>query len=308
MSPVSAQPPARDSDVAPFAEALGLPGLVDIHVHFMPDSIQQAVWRHFDALDPPWPVVYREPEGDRLQRLRDLGVRHHTALAYAHRPGVASWLNDHTLGLAAKVDQVMPTFTFYPEPGAEEEVARALAAGGACAKVHLQVGGFDANDPRLDGVWPQIEAARVPVVLHAGAVDDGSGGAEWCGPAPIERLLERFPGLCLVIAHLGAPEHARFLDLAERHPLVHLDTAMALVPWARLGQLPVDLVERLGRLGDRIVWGSDFPTVPLPYATQLAALVELSRQGLGDEWLRGVLWRTPAELLGVGVEGSDTPA
>ncbi|MGH9063052.1 MAG: amidohydrolase family protein [Acidimicrobiales bacterium] len=292
-------PPACDDEVATFVAALGLPGIVDIHVHFMPDSIQQSVWRHFDALQPRWPVTYRTPPEERLATLAGLGVRRHTALAYAHRPGVAAWLNEHTLSLGARLPQVVPSFTFYPEPGADEEVGRALAAGGACAKIHLQVGRFDPNDALLTGCWSQLERAGVPVVLHAGAVEDGSGGDEWCGPAPVARLLERFPGLRLVVAHLGAPRYSDFLDLADRHPLLCLDTAMALAPWGRMGPRPAGLPERLAALGPRIVWGSDFPTIPTPYATHVAALAGL---GLGDDWLRGVLWGNPARLLGLTVQ------
>jgi len=294
-------PPTTDAEVAPFARAIGLPGIVDMHTHFMPPAIQDAVWRHFDSLEPPWPVLYRWPEDRRLEMLARLGVRHHTALAYAHRPGVAGWLNRYTLALAAREAQVVPTFTFYPEPGAAEEVGRALAAGGACAKVHLQVGRFDANDPLLDEVWAQLEQAAIPIVLHAGAVEDGSGGEEWCGPGPVARLLERFPALHLVLAHLGAPDHAAFLDLARRHPLMCLDTAMALVGWPRLGQPPRDLDRRLAELDGRVVWGSDFPTIPVPYADQVAALVRL---GLGEGFLRRVLWETPGRLLGIGTDES----
>ena len=51
--------------------------------------------------------MYRAGEAERLATLAQLGVRHHTALAYAHRPGMAAWLNDHTLSLAAAHPQVI---------------------------------------------------------------------------------------------------------------------------------------------------------------------------------------------------------
>lgn len=295
-----------DDEVAPFVAGLGLPGIIDTHVHFMPDAIQQAVWRHFDALEPTWPVAYREPAEDRLDILGRLGVRHHTALAYAHRPGTAAWLNQHTMALGTEVAQVIPSFTIYPEPGMDDEVAACLAAGGACVKVHLQVGRFDANDPLLDGSWAQLETAGTPVVIHAGAVDDGSGGEAWCGPDPVARLLERFPGLRLVVAHLGAPDFGAFLDLARRHPLVMVDTAMVFGSEGRLGSLPDDLPDRLAALGDRVVWGSDFPTIPSSYGIQMTALIAL---GLGEDWYRAVLWHNPARLFGLdGEVGTPIPS
>src|SRR5688500_14387817 len=127
--------PRTDDDLPAFLADLGIPGIWDVHVHCMPDRIQEAVWRPFDELDAQgqsYSIPYRLGEEERLARLAEMGVLHHTALAYAHRPGVAPWLNEHTLGLAATHERVVPTFTLYPEPGAAAYVEEALAAGGRC--------------------------------------------------------------------------------------------------------------------------------------------------------------------------------
>jgi predicted TIM-barrel fold metal-dependent hydrolase len=209
---------------------------------------------------------------------------------------MAEWLNDHTLALARSEPAVVPSFTFYPEPGVDEYVDRALAADGAVAKIHLQVGKFDANDPMLDPVWARLEAGGVPVVLHAGAVPDGSGGDEWCGIGRVTRLLERFPDLRLVIAHLGAPDYRDFIGLAASTPTVTLDTAAVFGSDAMLTEVQAWLVDKLGTLEDQVVFGSDFPTIPRPVSAQLAAIAGL---GLGDDWLRAVLWRNGVRLLGI---------
>jgi len=110
-------------------------------------------------------------------------------------------------------------------------------------------------------------------------------------------VLERYPHLTLVIAHLGMSEYDAFADLAERYPRVHLDTTMAGTDFSNaFAPLTPAYVERLASLGDRVVLGSDFPNIPYPYAHQLEAL---HRLGLGDEWLRKVLWHNGARLLGL---------
>ncbi|MGH3440482.1 MAG: amidohydrolase family protein [Nitriliruptorales bacterium] len=286
--------PERDEDVPGFVADLGIPGICDIHVHFMPMPLQRRVWEYFDRLAPPWPMAYRGDVGERLTALRNLGAVAHTALAYAHKPGMAAWLNRFTLDLAADQDPVVPTFTFYPDPDVDRYVAAALAEGGRCVKVHLQVGKFDANDRRLDGVWSELAALRVPVVLHAAAVPDGSGGEEFCGAHHVVRLLERFPDLLLVIAHLGAPEFGDFLRLAEDVPTVHLDTAMALTDPDFIGRLPDRYLDRFAALGDRIVFGSDFPSIPVRYVDQVQGVARLD---VDDGWLRRVFWENPARLL-----------
>jgi hypothetical protein len=146
-----------------FVRGLGCRDLIDVHVHLLPHRLQEAVWAYFDRLDdPPWPVTYRDDEATRLATLRDLGVVAHTALAYAHKPGVAAWCNEHTLAAAETHPQVVPTFTFHPEDGVETYVDAAIARGGRIAKVHLQVGRFHTTDPRLTPVWARLEADRHP--------------------------------------------------------------------------------------------------------------------------------------------------
>jgi hypothetical protein len=95
----------RDTDVPQWWAGLGLPGLIDIHTHFLPERMLQRVWAHFDESGPligrPWPITYRSDEATRLAQLRRLGLRHFTALTYAHRPGMAADLTDFALDLAA---------------------------------------------------------------------------------------------------------------------------------------------------------------------------------------------------------------
>lgn len=288
--------PADDDEVVGYVRNLGLPGLFDVHVHLLPERVQQKVWRHFDTLRDPWPIRYRLPPEDRLATLARLGAVRHTALAYAHRPGMAAWLNEHTLGLAREHPAVVPSFTFYPEPDVDAYVADALAAGGRCAKIHLKVSRFHADDPRLDGAWSLLAARRVPVVLHASAIDDGSAGEQFCGPGSVARLLEKFPDLPVVVAHLGAPDYVGFLDLARAAPTLLFDTTTALTdpPW--LAPFPTDRLGQLETIGDRVLFGSDFPTMPRDYAGSVRALAKL---GFGSDWLRAVLWHNAARLLGV---------
>lgn len=291
---------ADDDGVAPFWERLGLPGAIDLHVHFMPERVLRKVWAYFDAvgdhgLDLRWPITYREHEDARVARLRDLGVRRYGALAYAHRPGMAAWLNAWLAGFAARVPAALHCATFHCEPEADADVATALEAGARLFKVHLQVGAFDPRDALLRPVWRRLAAAGVPVVVHAGS---GPRPGPFTGPGVFGEVLAAHPDLVAVIAHMGMPEYQGFWDLALRYPHVHLDTTMAFTGFAeRIAPFPRDLVPRLAEHPDRVVLGSDFPNIPYPYAHQVAALAALD---LGAAWLRAVCWHNPARLIGEG--------
>src|SRR5690242_15569166 len=143
-----------DDEVPAFHARLGLPGLADVHTHFLPERMQRRVWAHFDEGGPligrTWPITYRGSETERIKILKDLGVRTFSALAYAHRPGMAADLNDWTLDFAARTDGCLPSATFYPEAGVEAYAKDALDRGARIWKVHLQVGGFDPRVARSE--------------------------------------------------------------------------------------------------------------------------------------------------------------
>ena len=302
LAPPQAAAPRADEDVPGYWQALGLPGLADLHVHFLPERMLRKVWDYFDRGEQhygqAWPVRYRYDEERRIDILRRLGLRAIPALAYPHKPGMAAWLNDWCAHFAARVPDAVHCATLYPEPGVGEQVEARLDAGAQLFKMHVQVGRYSPDDPLLDPAWSALERAAVPVVLHAGSAPLPG---EHTGTRPVATVLERHPRLVLVIAHLGMTEYHGFADLAEEYPGVHLDTTMAGTDLGnRFAPLPPSYVERLGTLGDRVVLGSDFPNIPYPYAHQLEAL---HRLGLGEDWLRRVLWHNGARLLGLDEQG-----
>jgi uncharacterized protein len=285
-----------DDDVESWWRALGLPGLIDAHVHFMPKPLLDAVWRYFDDglehYGVEWPVQYRLSEDERIAILRRLGVRRFPALLYPHKPGMAESLSAWARAFAADTPGCLSTGTFFPEASAAGYVRAALDAGTEVFKAHVQVGGYDPRDPLLDDVWGQLAEAATPVVVHCGS---GPRPGRHTGPGPFGAVLAAHPRLTAVIAHCGAPEYGEHLDLVERYPNVHVDTTMVGTDYLNaFAPLPADVVRRLGELGHRVVLGTDFPNIPYPYADQLAAL---ERLGLGEQWLREVCWHNGVRLF-----------
>ncbi|MGY3566902.1 amidohydrolase family protein [Sinomonas sp. RB5] len=288
--------PASDAEIPAYLERLGIPALADIHVHFLPSAMLEKVWAYFDAAEDrygwPWPIAYRVSEEERLRLARSFGLAAIPALTYPHKPGMAAWLNAWCAEFARRVPDAVHCGTMYPEPDAADYVGHALASGARLFKVHLQVGGFGPDDPLLEPAWALLEDAAVPVVMHAGSKPLPG---QFTGPQRVRALLDLHPRLTLVIAHLGMPEYWEFPDLAAAYPNVHLDTTMSATDFTeRFAPLPDGFPGRLAELADRVVLGSDFPNIPYPYAHQLAALARL---GLGDEWMRKVLWHNGARLL-----------
>jgi hypothetical protein len=291
-------PPDADlARAAAFRARLGIGSLIDVHTHFMPERLLAAVRAYFDAAGPligrPWPIVYRQDEQERIAALRAFGVGAFTALLYPHKPGMARSLNEWGAGFAARTPDCLHSATFFAEPSAAADVRRALGQGARVFKCHLQVGDFDPNDPLLDEAWGLLAEAGVPVVTHCGS---GPVPGRFTGPGPVGVLLKRHPGLRLVVAHLGTPEYAEFLGLAERHDRVLLDTTMSFTAFSDHagGGFPPAELPRLRDLGDRVLLGTDFPNIPYPYPDALEAL---EKTGLGSAWLRAVCHDNAARLF-----------
>ncbi|MEU8225061.1 amidohydrolase family protein [Kribbella sp. NPDC048915] len=287
----------RDAEVPAWWRQLGIDGLVDVHVHFLPDRMMDAVWAYFDQAPAhygtEWPINYRTSVAERLKTLDSLGVRAFPALVYPHKPGMAESLNVWARDFAARTPGCVPSGTFFPEPSAARYVREALELGTRIFKVHVQVGDYDPRTGELDDVWGQLAEAGTPVVVHCGS---GPISGRHTGPGPFGEVLRRHSRLTAVIAHLGMPEYAEHLALTS-YPNVHLDTTMALTPFTEnLMPFPRDLIPRLADLQDRIVLGSDFPNIPYEYAVQLEALESLN---LGDNWLRAVCSVNGSRLLGL---------
>lgn len=99
-------------------------------------------------------------------------------------------------------------------------------------------------------------------------------------------------------------DYSDFLGLAEQTPTVRLDTAMVLTEPEYLGTYPRDLLPRLLDLDRRVVFGSDFPSIPHEFAAQVRGL---ARHTPDPAWLRAVLWDTPRNLFGLDAASIATP-
>jgi uncharacterized protein len=293
------RPDAEDqARIAGFRRQTGLEYLIDIHTHFMPERLLAAVWAYFDEPGPlvgrRWPIRYRESEQRRLELLHGFGVRAFTSMVYPHKPGMARSLNDWAADFAARTPGCLHTATFFAEPSAVCDARRAVGQGARIFKCHLQVGQFDPNDPMLDGVWGLLAEAGIPVVTHCGS---GPVPGAHTGPEPIAALLARHPRLPLIVAHLGMPEYAEFLGLAERFDQVRLDTTMAFTRFAEAAApFPRAGLPRLEALGDRVLLGTDFPNIPYSYADAVEAL---GQAGFSTGWLRAVCHDNAAALFSI---------
>jgi uncharacterized protein len=246
--------------------------LVDAHVHLFPSRLARAIWDWFDS--NLWRIEYRLDPEACIATLSKGGVDRMVALPYAHKPGVAEPLNRFTAELMAAHPQVLGCGTVFPgEPEVERILDAALGPLGLRGiKIHCHVMKIAPDDPALDPVYRAAVSHQKPVVIHAGREPAspayGLNVHAVSGAERVRRVLDRFPDLTLVVPHLGADEFEAFEQLLAEHPGLYLDTAMAMP-----GFFPVGTdVGMFRRWPDRLLYGTDFPTLPYPWDRELKAI------------------------------------
>ena len=250
----------------------GLPGLFDVHTHFLPPRVMAKVRRQFDNAGPligrPWPLEYRGDDEALVETLRGFGVRRFSALAYAHRPGMAEFLNDWAAGFAERVPELSAQRDVLPR-ARRRGVRRGAGSPRASrsSRCTCRWAASTSRDPLLDRRrGGMLEDAGTPVVIHAGsgpvgnAVHRAGADRRAARSAPAAGAGGRPPRRAGV---RRVPDAGR--DATSRSAL---DTTMVFTRLLRrLGAaFPADLLPRLRDLRPKVLLGSDFPNIPYPYA------------------------------------------
>jgi hypothetical protein len=254
-------PAANDAEGERLPAAL--PEVIDAHVHLFPDRVFDAIHRWFEAYG--WPIRYPFHTPEVLSFLFTRGVSRVIALAYAHKPGMARALNAYMAEVCRHEPRVTGLATVLPgEPGARAILEEAFALGLSGVKLHCHVQCFSPDDAALHELYEACVAANRPMVIHAGR--EPASSAYKCDPHAlcsverIERVVTDYPGLRVVVPHLGADEYDGYTRLLERHDNLWLDTTMAIAGYLP-GENPIRMIEARP---SRIMYGTDFPN--LPYA------------------------------------------
>jgi predicted TIM-barrel fold metal-dependent hydrolase len=162
---------------------------------------------------------------------------------------------------------------------------------------HPIMGHFAVNDRRLYPLFEAIDALKAPVMIDVGTTGMGAGMPGGLGarirhahPSAIDDLAADFPGLTIVAAHPG-------------WPWVEETTAVVLhkgnVFWELSGWAPKHFPAQLrvdvrGRLQDKVMFGSDYPSIP--YARLFAEWADL---GYPDALMEKIYHENAERILGL---------
>jgi hypothetical protein len=173
------------------------------------------------------------------------------------------------------------------------EHLREMAGRGARGvKLHPVVQKFEANDPRMHPVYQTCIEMGLTVLSHTGPARGGEPFAEVPAFAP---MLRDFPGLSVVLAHLGGGKWHDTLAIAQAFPNVAFDLS-EIIEWTGAPNAPSarELATLIREIGpERIVLGSDYPW----YEPARTAELVLALPGLSPAEKNAILGENAARIL-----------
>jgi hypothetical protein len=162
---------------------------------------------------------------------------------------------------------------------------------------HPIMGHYAVNDRRLYPLFELIEAMNVPVMIDVGTTGMGAGmpggmraKIRDAHPSAIDELAADFPNLAILAAHPGWPWVDEMTAVALHKGNVYWE----LSGWAPKYFPPQLKKDIRGRLKDKIMFGSDYPS--LPYERLLREWDEL---GYSDEIKEGIFHGNAERILGL---------
>jgi hypothetical protein len=269
--------------------------MIDIHVHFFPPRVFQAIWEFFESQSHSlWSIKYKLHGQQLIQALTNEGVERFPTLVYAHKPGLAGFLNDFVRESANQFPELIPFGTIFAGDGRCEKAAQQIFEEYKFfgIKLHPFVSRENLDDPRFFPVYEIMQGLGKVLICHPGS---GPVYRATDGAIRLRSVLSRFPRLKVVVAHCGAFEYGDYNALAGEFEHLYFDTAMNCVH-ADIFSNNCPGREFFLKHQDRILFGSDFPNIPYAYADQVAALRRLN---LGAAVEQKLFNDNAASLLGL---------
>lgn len=135
-------------------------------------------------------------------------------------------------------------------------------------KFHPPLQDFYPNDTSIWPIYKTADEYNIPVVFHVGSTPFGNlVKLNQADPLLVDDIANEFPGLKIILTHLGTLWHNESFMIAEKHPNVYIDTAA--YPYEIEELLTEKLIMRVGPT--KFLFGTDFP---MPYEGGMHRMID----------------------------------
>lgn len=276
---------------------------IDTHIHLTPPHIISG-WQALGAKEPYFRLLSESPvnqfaDARRVLAMMDLeGIDRAVVFGFAFQdPGLCQAVNDYTIAqVQAAPDRLIGFAVVNPlDPKADTELVRCFEAGlRGVGELFPEGQGFSLQDHKVMGRLAEpCLAYGFPLLLHMNEpVGHPYPGKTSTPLADVEKLVDLFPELTLILAHWGGGLlfYELMPELRRKFSRVYYDTAASVF----LYRHEVYEVAKTIGIFPKILFGSDFPLLPPSRYEK-----QIGRAGLSSEDLQGLWGGHAAQVLGL---------
>lgn len=256
--------------------------VIDMHAHFFPDALaDRAVANLGDYYKLK--MHCNGTFSDLSSRAEKAGITKLVVHSTALKASQVEVINDSTASHMSENIAGFGTLHQDYEGDFEKEIKRIISLGLKGIKLHPDFQHFNIDDKKMYPVYDIIRAYKLPVLFHT-----GDANSPCSAPHRLRKVLDDFPGLIAIGAHLGG--HHQWEE-AEEYLYgrdVYIDTSSCH------RTLSHEQIKRLIRKHDtdRIMFGTDYPIETFEYCIE-----NFLKLGLTDDENEKILYENANKLI-----------
>ena len=260
--------------------------IIDIHAHVFPDAIARKASESIAAFYN-LPVNYTGSVSELIHYYQEAGVETGCIHSVAITPHSISSINRF---IAATADQYPGKLIGFAAIHPDEENIPALIdevihKGLKGFKIHPDMQKFALDSPAAMEMFAAIEG-KLPIIIHTGDIR-----YDYSHPRQMKKVLDAFPDLICVCAHLGGwGEWDDSCQLLSSCDNAYVDTSSSLYTMAP--EKGRNIIRRFSP--ERVLFGTDYPM--WNPKEELSRLIDLR---LSDSEMENILFRNAERFLGI---------
>lgn len=260
--------------------------VIDFHAHVFPDSVApEAISKFIEAyrMQP----LSDGTVADTARFMAGAGVDIFVPMPVATKASQVVDINNWAF--LARSNNVIPFGGMHPEfKDVKSELDRLADMGFRGIKLQPDWQVFYPDDERVYPIYEHAEG-RLAILFHAGQ-EVKEVATVYSTPGRLRGVHEKFPGLTMILAHMGGYRHWREAEAELYGSDVYFD--MSYCPADEVPDHELMRMIRKHRT-DRFLFASDFP-----FADPRIDLERLLRLPLTPDEVEDIAWRNAARILG----------
>lgn len=270
--------------------------VIDFHTHYVRKELLNPTWLNYlESINPEFysriDEYSRNPELFSAH-LRSQGVRYAVVLPEC-APATSGYVpTEDVIEFCRNQEMLIPFTSLNPNVHYDliERLEEYVKVGGVKGiKLHPSYQFFYPNEARLYPLYQKAQELGLPIIFHIGSSIFKGTRLKYCDPIHLDDVAVDFPDLKIIMAHSGRGFwYSECFSLSRIHKNVYMDLT-GLPPQNLLNYFP-----ELEKNAEKIIFGSDWPTMPTSIQKNIDAIKSLP---LKEKTIESILFRNATKIL-----------